>query len=152
MYFYSLEFRFHIIFSAVTSNNAQVRCNFVDLYYSLFGSKVPNCLAKNETPLTSGLPKIPKISKTIENKRSASPFDNVVPAKPNIDEPVDQPETFKREREREPEPTQPTFTNKPFEVKEEPAESIKVSLFIRKIRLNKMNSPTEQGYHFSLKY
>lgn len=105
--------------STVASNNAQFRCNFVDLYHSLFGSKVPHCLAKNELPLTSGLPKIPKIPKLSDNKRSASPFDIVAPPKPVVvDEPVDGPELFKRE---------PDTNNRLFEVKEEPVESIKVS-------------------------
>lgn len=85
----------------------------------MFGSKTPNCLAKNEMPLTSGLPRIPKIPKLTDHKRSASPFDSIVPSKPIVvDEPVDVPtETFKRE---------PETNNRSFEVKEEPVESIKV--------------------------
>lgn len=86
----------------------------MDLYYSLFGSKVPNCLAKNEVPLSSGLPKIPKIPKLSDNKPSANPFDSIVPKKPPPEEPVEIQETFKRESES---------SNKPIEVKEEPTES-----------------------------
>lgn len=107
---------YSITFSTVASNNAQFRCNFVDLYYSLFGTKVPNCMAKNEQPLSLGLPKIPKISKLPDGKRSASPFDNGVTVKP-ADEPLDEPETDKRE---------PESNNRPIEVKEEPVETIKV--------------------------
>lgn len=95
-----------------------MRCDFVDLYHSLFGSKIPNCLAKNEMPLISGLPKIPKISKITDNKRSGSPFDNGLPPKPNNDELNDTPVTIKRE---------PDTNNKSFEVNEDPVAPIKVS-------------------------
>lgn len=106
--------------STVTSNNAQLRCNFVDLYYSMFGSKTPNCLAKNEIPLSLGLPKIPKISKTTEIKRSASPFENATINQPAVvNEPVEV-----EDRETEP-------VNRPVEEKEEPADAIVVKvLFI----------------------
>lgn len=108
-------------YSSVASNNAQIRCNFVDLYYSLFGSKVPNILAKNEQPLSMGLPKIPKIPKISDKKRSASPFDNGISPKPSTataavaDEPVDI------EIKREPE-----TVNKPVEVNDEPIDIVKV--------------------------
>lgn len=105
-------------YSSVASNNAQVRCNLVDLYYSLFGSKIPNCLAKNELPLTLGLPKIPKVSKIqkiSDIKRSASPFDNgIVAANTVTDEPV---EIVEKDAES---------MSKPIEVNEEPTDSVKV--------------------------
>lgn len=91
------------------------------MYYSLFGSKVPNCLAKNEQPLTSGLPKIPKIPKISDTKRADSPFDNnsevatkqpIVEASTNAQEPV-----INRESDS---------VSKPPEIKEEPIESIQV--------------------------
>lgn len=91
----------------------------MDLYYSLFGSKIPNCLAKNELPLTSGLPKIPKIPKISDTKRSASPFDNgIVAVKTVTEEPV---EIEAKEAES---------MSKPIEINEEPADSIKVILKI----------------------
>lgn len=107
--------------STIASNNAQVRCNFVDLYYSLFGSKVPNCLAKNEQPLTSGLPRIPKIPKISENKRSASPFEtNGTSSKqPIVEAPVDRQEPPIVNRESD-------SVSRPVEIKEEPTETIKV--------------------------
>lgn len=49
----------------------------MDLYYALFGSKVPNCLVKAEQTMTMGLPKIPKLS---DAKRAQSPFDNHIEA------------------------------------------------------------------------
>lgn len=70
-----------------------------------------------------GLPKIPKIPKLSDKKRSASPFDNIIPPKPSTaaaaaaaaDEPVDI------EIKREPE-----TVNKPVEVIDEPIDIIKV--------------------------
>lgn len=109
--------------STVASNNAQVRCNFVDLYYSLFGSKVPNCLAKNEQPLTLGLPKIPKIPKLTERKRSASPFDN---GSTSRQPPVDPAPVDGLEVKREPD-----AVSKPVEVKEEPIETVTVKYSYR---------------------
>lgn len=109
--------------SSVASNNAQVRCNLVDLYYSLFGSKTPNCLAKNELPLTSGLPKIPKIPKISDTKRSASPIDNgIVATKTVVNEPIEI-----EEKEAE-------SISKPIEVNEEPTDSVKV-IFALKISI-----------------
>lgn len=106
-----------IHFSSVASNNAQVRCNFVDLYNSLFGTKVPYCLAKNEKTLISGLPRIPKIPKFSDTKRSASPFDHILIAKPVVEQPI---EIIERE---------PESVNKPVEVKEEPTDTIKVKTY-----------------------
>lgn len=106
--------------SSATSNNPQLRCNFVDLYYSMFGSKTPNCLAKNEIPLSLGLPKIPKIPKMTDTKRSASPFENAKINQPAV---VNEPVVVE-DRVTEP-------VNTPVEEKEEPADSIVVKvLFI----------------------
>lgn len=111
--------KFHFfspLFSSVASNNAQIRCNFVDLYYALFGSKVPNILAKNEIPMSLGLPKIPRIPKLSDKKRSASPFDNGLPTKPSkSDEPIEI--DIKREVE---------IISKPSEANEEPLDIPKV--------------------------
>lgn len=79
-------------------------------------------MAKNEQPLISGLPRIPKIPKISENKRSASPFDNeTAPKQPTIEAPVDAKEPIvNRESDS---------VSRPVEVKEEPTETIKVSLY-----------------------
>lgn len=106
--------------STVASNNVQIRCNFVDLYYSLFGSKTPNCLAKNEQPLTSGLPKIPKIPK-LSDKRSVSPFDGdeIKPKPATVETPVNGQESLAN-RDSD-------AVSKIPQVKEEPTEIIPVN-------------------------
>lgn len=60
-----------LAYSTVLCNDSQMRCNFVDLYYSLYGSKRPKVLMGPE-PSSSvlSLPKIPKLSE----RRSASPI------------------------------------------------------------------------------
>lgn len=96
----------------------------MDLYYSLFGSKTPNCLAKNEIPMSMGLPKIPKIQKITEVKRSASPFENsIINQQPVVDEP---PEV----NDREPEPI-----NRPVEEKEEPSDLVVVKVIYFKPKI-----------------
>lgn len=56
----------------MTSNDSQMRCNFVDLYYALYGSKRPSCLISTDSSTLSRLPRIPKL--TSEYKyRSPSP-------------------------------------------------------------------------------
>lgn len=40
-----------------------MRCNFVDLYYALFGVNSPNVLTRSDPTTTMGLPRIPKLSK-----------------------------------------------------------------------------------------
>lgn len=56
-----------------------MRCNFVDLYYALYGSKRPLCLSGADKSIISGLPKIPKIPKIAPladiKRRSESPFE-----------------------------------------------------------------------------
>lgn len=44
-----------------------MRCNFVDLYYALYGAKQPSCLVTKPSSSLSSLPKIPKLS-AIERK------------------------------------------------------------------------------------
>lgn len=85
----------------------------------MFGSKTPNCLAKNEIPLSLGLPKIPKISKTTDIKRSASPFENNTINQPAV---VNEPVVVE-DRETEP-------TNRPVEEKEEPTDAIVVKVLL----------------------
>lgn len=86
----------------------------------MFGSKTPNCLAKNEIPLSLGLPKIPKIPKISDIKRSTSPFENTtIKQQPIVDEPVEV-----ENRETAP-------ITRPVEENEEPSDTIvvKVDLF-----------------------
>lgn len=40
-----------------------MRCNFVDLYYELFGMNAPAVLSRSDSSITMGLPRIPKLSK-----------------------------------------------------------------------------------------
>lgn len=54
----------------MTSNNSQIRCNSVDLYYALYGSRRPTCLVGSDVTTLTRFPKIPKIS---ANKRYRSP-------------------------------------------------------------------------------
>lgn len=54
------------------SNDSQMRCNFVDLYYALYGSKRPSCLISTQSSTMSKLPKIPKLSAI--DRKSASPI------------------------------------------------------------------------------
>lgn len=57
--------------SNLLSNDTQMRCNFVDLYYALYGIKRPAILSAPETSsITSSLPRIPKLS---DKRRSESP-------------------------------------------------------------------------------
>lgn len=113
------------ISSSAASNNAQVRCDFVDLYFSLFGTKEPLCLSKNELPLSSSLPRVPKIPKLTEVKRSASPLDNPPPPRPPpvtlVEEPAEYEDNFNPE---------PEIIKNPVEIKEEPVETARVFLFI----------------------
>lgn len=77
-------------------------------------------MAKNEQPLTSGLPKIPKIPKISDQKRSASPFDTTEtkPKPPIVEPPLNgQEPVVNRESDS---------VSKPPEVKEEPIETIQV--------------------------
>lgn len=61
----------------MTSNDSQIRCNFVDLYYALYGSRRPTCLVGSESSMLTHFPKIPKLS--AENRyRSPSPTANVI--------------------------------------------------------------------------
>lgn len=88
-----------------------MRCNFVDLYYALYGSKVPHCLARPVSTMSMGLPKIPKLS---DAKRPNSPSDkptNAVVEKLGSMEPH---ETFKRQFES---------INDHAEIKDEPFEA-----------------------------
>lgn len=50
-------------YSVLASNNDQMRCNFVDLYYALFGVTSPGVLTRGDSKTTMGLPRIPKLSK-----------------------------------------------------------------------------------------
>lgn len=102
--------------SASSSNDAQVRCNFVDFYYALFGPKVPNCLNRPEsTGMTMGLPKIPKLS---DAKRPSTPFDNhIEPIAIEKRRSMERDEGVKRQFES---------INDHAEIKEEPVDNIKV--------------------------
>lgn len=86
----------------------------------MFGSKTPNCLAKNEIPMSLGLPKIPKIPKVTDIKRSTSPFENnTINTQPVADEPIEV-------EDREPEPV-----SRPVKEKEEPTETVVVKVKFR---------------------
>lgn len=61
------------ISSCMLSNDSQMRCNFVDFYYALYGSKRPNCLIGSESSSLSHFPKIPKLSAAEVKRRSESP-------------------------------------------------------------------------------
>lgn len=78
-----------------------MRCNFVDLYYALYGSKTPNFLSKTDTtkPVTTmGLPRIPKLSEA--KPRAISPIE--INDEPVIEErrnSIEMIENIKRETE-----------------------------------------------------
>lgn len=61
---------FMFLCSTLASNNDQMRCNIVDLYYALFGVNSPNVLTRSDPSTTMGLPRIPKLS-----KRALSPVE-----------------------------------------------------------------------------
>lgn len=50
-----------------------MRCNFVDFFYALYGSKRPNCLIGSESSSLFHFPKIPKLSAAEVKRRSESP-------------------------------------------------------------------------------
>lgn len=98
-----------------------MRCNFVDLYYALYGIKRPAILLAPEASSTiSGMPRIPKLSNKL---RPESPCD----AKPteikiiesNSREPT---EVYKREPDL-------IIEDDHYSIKDEQPELIKVSLF-----------------------
>lgn len=106
-----------------------MRCNFVDLYYALYGSKRPTAVVGSESSSLSHMPKMPKIPKlsaTIE-RRSASPMikiddeepiriptpdikieeevvvdDPIIVPKTEVPEPTPEPVEIKVERDDEP--------------------------------------------------
>ena len=96
-----------------------MRCDMVDLYYALYGSKRPFCLGN---PDSTGLPnvgRIPKLSAAAVKSRPESPFDY----KP--DEMVEhlRPETPKTATKRD---ADVLIDDEDLEVKVEPFEVVKV--------------------------
>lgn len=45
---FKFEFKFVLCFSSLLSHDSRLRCDMVDLYYSLYGSKRPMCLPQAE--------------------------------------------------------------------------------------------------------
>lgn len=83
----------------------------MDLYYALYGSKVPHCLARPVSTISMGLPKIPKLS---DAKRPCSPFDNHTNGVVEKHGSVEREDTFKRQFES---------INDHTEIKDEPFEA-----------------------------
>lgn len=83
----------------------------MDLYYALFGSKVPHCLARPVSTMSMGLPKIPKLS---DAKRPSSPLDNHTNGIVEKLESMERDITFKRQFES---------INDHTEIKDEPFEA-----------------------------
>lgn len=83
----------------------------MDLYYALYGSKVPYCLARPVSTMSMGLPKIPKLSDT---KRPSSPFDNHTNGVAEKLGSVEKDDTLKRQFES---------INDHTEIKDEPFEA-----------------------------
>lgn len=88
----------------LTSNNDQMRCNFVDLYYALFGVTSPAVLTRGDSTTTMGLPRIPKLSKRLlsptdfdgellDDRRHSTDSDRHFKSEPKIkDEMIDRDE------------------------------------------------------------
>lgn len=110
--------------SNLLSNDAQMRCNFVDLYYALYGIKRPAILlapdTSSSTSIISGMPRIPKLS---DKLRSESPCE-AKPTEINITDSTSREPTqlYKREPEL-------IINDDHYSIKDEQPELMKVSLF-----------------------
>lgn len=87
---------FQPIASNLLSNDSQMRCNVVDLYFALYGSKRPQCLPTAELSAMLNLPKIPKISGEVKYRPSspiqANDESDRIPYENNIIETKQEPE------------------------------------------------------------
>lgn len=108
-----------------------MRCNFVDLFYALYGIKRPAILCAPVTSsITSGMPRIPKLSD--KRRRSASPRE-AKPAEIHIIESNSREasQMYKREPEL-------NIDDDHYSIKEEQLELIKVSVRVP-LRLQNIN-------------